>query len=186
LKKLSYFCKPKFVEMSGLYTIPISGLKEGCYSYDFEISNEFFDLFEESEVKEGALKASVEADKRSSHIDLFIRIEGAIRISCDRCLGIFLHPVYCENRLLVKFGREHDESDPDIITVTVDEQELDLKQYFFEYILLALPIQRVHPVDKNGKSDCDPEMLRKLNEHIINNENSSDPRWDELKKIMNN
>jgi uncharacterized protein len=68
----------------------------------------------------------------------------------------------------------------------VDEHELDMKQYFYEYILLALPIKRVHPDDKNGNSTCDPEMLKKLKEHIISEEVESDPRWDELKKLINN
>jgi len=172
--------------MSGIYTIPVSGLKEGRYNYDFEIDKEFFDQFEGSEIREGTLKAAVEADKKSSHMDLNIRIEGMIRISCDRCLGIFSLPVHCENRLIVKFGRTHDESDPDIFTIPPDEYELDLQQYFYENILLALPIQRVHAADKDGNSTCDPEMLKKLKEHIVSGENSNDPRWDELKKIINN
>ena len=172
--------------MSGLFTIPISGLKEGWHSYDFEINNDFFNLFEESEVIEGMLKAFVDADKRSSHIDLTIKIDGAVMIPCDRCLEVFSYPLFCENRLVVKFGKEHDETDPDIITIPVEEHELDLKQHFYEYILLALPIQRLHPDDENGNSTCDPEMIRKLNEHILNNENGIDPRWGELKKIMNN
>ena len=50
--------------MSGLFTIPISGLKEGQHYFDFEIDKEFFEQFEESEVKEGKLTAVVEADKK--------------------------------------------------------------------------------------------------------------------------
>ena len=172
--------------MSGSYTIPISGLKEGSHSYYFEIGSEFLGLFEESEIREGELKASVEADRLISHIDITIRIDGTVRISCDRCLGIFSLPVSCENRLLVKFGKLHDESDPDIISLTEEENELDLSQYFYEYILLALPIQRLHPADESGNSTCDPEMIKRLNEHIINDDIGTDPRWDELKKIMNN
>ena len=172
--------------MSGLFTIPISGLKEGHSSFNFEINNEFFEKFEESEVKNGMFEAFVDADKRSSHINLAIRIRGVVSISCDRCLLVFSHPVDCENRLLIKFGKINDESDPDIITVPADENELDLKQYFYECILLALPIQRVHPVDKNGISGCDPEMLKKLDQHIVNEDYGIDPRWDELKKLINN
>jgi uncharacterized metal-binding protein YceD (DUF177 family) len=172
--------------MSGLFTVPVGGLKEGQHTFSFEINKEFFDQFEDSEVREGMLQATIEADKRSSHIDLSIRILGAVSISCDRCLGLISHPVDCINRLLVKFARTHDESDPDIITMPVDENELDMKQYFYEYILLALPIKRVHPDDKNGNSTCDPDMLKKLKEHIISEEVESDPRWDELKKLINN
>jgi len=172
--------------MSGFYTIPISGLREGKNTYDFGITREFFDQFEESEVKEGNLAVSVEADKSSSHMDLAIRIYGTVSISCDRCLGVFQQPLSCENRLLVKFGKVHDESDPDIITVPVDDNELDMAQYFYEYILLAMPIQRIHPDDSDGNSMCDPKMLSKLKEHTVNEEDNSDPRWDELKKLMNN
>jgi uncharacterized protein len=172
--------------MSGLFTIPISGLKEGCHCYDFEINKKFFDQFEESEIKEGSLNAVVEADKLTTHINLTVRIKGSVNISCDRCLEAFKQPVNCENRLLVKFGRVSNNGDPDIITLPADENELDLRQYFYEYILLALPIKRVHPADKSGKSACDPEMLKKLKEHIADNEMINDPRWDELKKLMNN
>jgi uncharacterized protein len=172
--------------MSGLFAIPISGLKEGRHYYDFEINKEFFDQFEDSDVKEGALRAVIEADKSSSHVGFDIKITGVVRISCDRCLEEFLHPVDCENRLLVRFGKVHDKSDPEIITIPVGENELDLRQYFYEYILLALPIKRVHPDDKSGNSTCDPEMLNKLKEHIITEEKRTDPRWDDLKKLMKN
>jgi len=171
--------------MSGIYTIPISGLKEGQYSYDFEIDKEFFDQFEESDVKEGMLNVTVEADKRSSHIDILVRIRGEVRIACDRCLGIFSYPIVCENRLLVKFGKISEDTDPDIVTVQADEFELDLKNYFYEYIILALPIQKIHPADKNGKSACDQAMMNKLNEHLAKAETGADPRWDELKKLIN-
>jgi uncharacterized metal-binding protein YceD (DUF177 family) len=172
--------------MSGLYAIPISGLKEGRHTYDFRIGKEFFEHFEESDIKDGDLMVSVEAEKRSSHADLTILIAGTVSIPCDRCLGFFPHPLNCGNRLLIKFGRTFDDSDPDIITVPADENELDMAQYFYEYILLALPIQRVHPTDSNGKSTCDPGMLEKLKEHVVTEEEKSDPRWDELKKLMNN
>jgi uncharacterized protein len=172
--------------MSGLFTIPINGLKGGQHYFDFKINKAFFEQFEESEVKQGELSAIIEADKRSSHVDLTIRISGAVSIPCDRCLGMYSQPIDCVNRLLVKFGKTHDDNDPDMITVPPDENDIDLKQYFYEYILLALPIKRVHSDDSSGKSTCDPEMLGKLREHLVGEENESDPRWDELKKLMNN
>jgi uncharacterized protein len=172
--------------MSGIFTIPISGLKVGQHCFDFNIDKAFFEQFEESEVKKGELSAYIEADKRSSHIDLTIRISGAVIIPCDRCLGMYLQPIDCVNRLLVKFGKIADDDDPDMITLPPDEKDLDLKQYFYEYILLALPIKRVHPDNSSGKSTCDPEMLEKLREHVVGEEYESDPRWDELKKLMNN
>ena len=172
--------------MSGSYTIPIGGLKQGQHYFDFKVDKAFFEQFEESEVKEGELAVVVEAGKRPSHVDLVVRIRGTVSISCDRCLGVFSQPVECVNRLLVKFGRIHEDDDPDMITVPADEHDLDLKQLFYEYILLALPIKRMHPDDSRGNSTCDPGMLKKLKEHIVNNENENDPRWDELRKLKYN
>jgi uncharacterized metal-binding protein YceD (DUF177 family) len=171
--------------MSGSYTIGLSGLKEGRHTIDFEIDKKFFESFEESEIKEGSLFANIELEKRSSHIDLFIRISGKVKVCCDRCLEMFFYPVESESRLLVKLGKKIEDSDPDIISLTTDEHDLDLQQYLYEYIHLALPIKRVHPDDQYGNSTCDPEMLKKLRELIVEEENENDPRWDELKKLMN-
>jgi uncharacterized metal-binding protein YceD (DUF177 family) len=98
---------------------------------------------------------------------------------------MFFHPVTCENRLLVNFGKRLHDIDPDILSVPIDEHELDLQQHIYEFILLALPIKRVHPDDDKGNSSCDPLMLEKLEELIVDDENDNDPRWDELKKLMN-
>lgn len=173
--------------MSGLYTIPLGGLKEGRHVFDFEIGKEFFEEFEESEIKEGWLTAYVEMDKSKSHLDILVRISGKVTICCDRCLEMFSKPLESENRLLVKIGKSISDDDPDILSLPSTEHELDLKQHFYEYIHLALPIKRVHPDDKNGKSTCKTEMLEKLNELLVDevNENLSDPRWDELKKLKN-
>lgn len=171
--------------MSGSYTLGFSGLKEGRHLIDFEIDNKFFDNFEESEIKEGDLKAAINLEKRSSHADLSIRITGKVKVTCDRCLDQFFYQVDCENRLLVKFGKKIEDGDPDIISLPSADQELDLRQHFYDYIHLALPIKRVHPDDAEGKSTCDPVMMKKLGEHIVEEESNSDPRWDELKKLIN-
>jgi uncharacterized protein len=171
--------------MAGSYAIPLAGLKEGRHSFEFEINDTFFEHFEESEVREGRLVANVELDKRSTLAELEIRIGGNVIVCCDRCLEMFLQPVNCRDRLIVKFGKSIGEEDPDILSLPADAPELDLKQHFYEFIMLALPIRRIHPDDSRGNSTCDPEMLKKLSEHITEEEHDSDPRWDELKKLIN-
>jgi uncharacterized metal-binding protein YceD (DUF177 family) len=99
---------------------------------------------------------------------------------------MFNQPVGSDNRLLVKFGTINDDSDPEIITVPHDKNELDLKMYFYEFIHLSLPIRRIHPDGAKGISTCDPLMLQKLKEHLVDKEKDDDPRWDELRKLMNN
>jgi uncharacterized protein len=171
--------------MSGLFIIPLSGLKVGHYDYEYVISNKFFDKFEESEIKEGNLIANIELIKRSSHFDITIKIKGGVKISCDRCLEMFLFPVESENRFLVEFGKTTNLDDPDVLIIPPDEKELDLSKYIYEFVHLALPIKRVHPEDENGESTCDPYMMIKLKEHLVENEKENDSRWEELKKLMN-
>ena len=169
--------------MAGLYVIPLSGLKDGRHTYNFEIGESFFAQFEDSEISKGDLAAIVELDKHSTHLDLRFHITGYVETGCDRCLEIYRQPVESDNRLLVKIGSKWDDEDPEMITIPTDEHELDLIQYLYEFISLSLPIQRIHPDDAEGNSTCDPEMIRKLNEHAAPGDN--DPRWDELKKLMN-
>ena len=171
--------------MSALYAIPLAGMKEGRHFFDFKLDREFFEEFEGSEITEGELRADVEMTKRSGHVDLMVTISGTVNICCDRCLDYFPEPISSTNRIIVRYGREAVDEDPDMITVPFDEPELDLKQHFYEFIYLALPIRRVHPDDADGNSTCDPEMLKQLGEHLIDEEKEADPRWDELKKFMN-
>jgi len=40
--------------------------------------------------------------------------------------------------------------------------------------------------DQNGLSTCDPGMLKKLQEYIVNDKDKPDARWDELKNLIKN
>jgi len=172
--------------MSGIYSIPLTGLKEGKHSFEFEIGDDFFDSFENSEVKRGELKAIVSLDKSSAHIELQIDVRGKVEVACDRCLDRFYMPLSSSNWLYIKQGKEWDKDDPDMITMPLDAHEIDLSQFFYEYIHLALPIKRIHPDDKKGRSTCNPVMIRKLEDHLIADDDKTDPRWDELRKLTGN
>jgi uncharacterized protein len=169
--------------MSGLFTIPLTGLKEGRYTYEFVIGDDFFEAFESSEIKRGEMSAGVALDKLSTHLELDITISGSVEVVCDRCLDKFYMPLSCTNKLFVKQGKKWDEGDPDMITMPLDAHEIDLSQFFYEYIHLALPIKRVHPEDSQGCTTCNSEMIKKLREHLITEDDRSDPRWDELRKL---
>jgi len=172
--------------MPGLYSIPLAGLKEARYTYDFKIGDDFFEAFEGSEIQRGELDAVVVLQKSSTHIEFDIVINGRAEVICDRCLDSFYLPLSSVNRLVVKPEREWAEVDPDMITMPLDEHEIDLSHFFYEYIHLALPLKRIHPDDSEGRTTCNPEMIRKLEDHLLSGEEDSDPRWDELKKLTRN
>lgn len=168
------------------YTIPLSGLAEGQYIYDFEVNDRFFEQFAESEVKSGTANCHVLLNKTASLIILNISINGSIRINCDRCLDDFEHPVSYKGTVYVKFDERDSYEDNDIIALPASDNELDMSQLFYDYIHLSLPYQRVHPDDGSGKSSCNSEMIEKLNKHLVNEYSfeNTDSRWDELKNLL--
>lgn len=144
------------------YIIPLKDLKEGCYHYDFEISKAFFKQFPSPEVRTGELAALVELVRRSSFIELHIAIDGFVEVLCDRCLEYYNQPVHTSEKLFIKFGQIPTEESSDVIVISQEQTEIDLAQYFYEYIMLALPYRKIHPVDENGVSMCNSGMLDKL------------------------
>ena len=182
--------------MKGLkeYSIPFKGLKEGKHNFDFELNNEFFEEFENSEIKSGEVKAQVQLTKRTQFLQFDFEMQGRIDTTCDRCLDDLELEMEYSGKLYVKFGDEEEEQSDELIVIPHEEHQFNLAQYMYDSIMLSLPYQRIHPEDEDGNSDCAPEMLERLNSHLIEEEieeeieedEDIDPRWADLKKLLNN
>lgn len=169
------------------YKIPFRGLKNGKHQYEYSIGDEFFEAFSEGEISQGNLMASVELIKRSTGIESFFKISGEVKVACDRCLEEFYYPIEYSGKLFFEFGQEAEEVSDELVIVSPADNYLDLDQFIYEYINLSLPIQKFHPEDENGNSNCNAEMLAKLNSMIVNNDDDEidDPRWDKLRDLIN-
>jgi len=168
------------------FLIPFSNLKVGTYPFEFEINNSFFDYFETSEIKNGRLNVSINFEKQSRMLILIFKISGNVRLICDRCLDEFDQNIQTEKKLIVKLGTEEKEETDEIISIPNSEHAINVAQYIYEFIHLALPTKRVHPTKENGESLCNAEVLKKLKEHQINIVEEIDPRWESLKNIKLN
>lgn len=173
--------------MGGLrqYAIPFKGLKEGKHDFNFVVDNSFFEQFESSEVKRGLVNVQVELIMHSQFLELQFDINGKITINCDRCLEPFVTRITHQAMLYIRFGEKTLEQSDELLILADSENEVPLDQLLFEYIHLALPIQRIHP-EIDGISGCNPEMMEKLNAHDADDtENASeDPRWEKLKGLI--
>ncbi|MBP7506888.1 MAG: DUF177 domain-containing protein [Prolixibacteraceae bacterium] len=170
------------------YEIAFKGLKEGTHLFEFNIDDKFFDKFENSEVKKGTLKADVTLTKQSSLMILDFAVKGHVELICDRCLDNYNQKIKANNKLFVKFGHEEEEMSDDVIVITYEEHQINIAQYLYEIIILGLPIKRIHP-EKKGKSECNPEMVEKLKEYLVEDVSEEEPvdgRWKELKKLLDN
>lgn len=173
------------------YEIPFKGLKEGNHQFKFELDDRFFEKFENSEVEKGILKAKVNLTKQSTLLILEMAVKGKVELMCDRCLNNYQQKIKNKSKLFVKFGIEAKEMSDDVIVIPLDEYHINAAQYLYELVILGLPIKHVHPDDKDGNSTCDPEMVEKLNEYLVDEEDFEekhpiDDRWNELKKLLDN
>ena len=170
------------------YCIAYQGLTDGLHEFEFEITDSFFENFELSEIKKGNLLAHVVLNKKPQLLEFSIKINGTVETTCDRCLDEFDYPIKYNGKLFVKFSTTNGDLDDDVICLSPEENEVSIAQYLYENISLSIPLKRVHPTDKKGNSLCNPVMLKKLKELEINSpaDEDVDPRWDELKKLMEN
>ncbi|OFX85887.1 MAG: hypothetical protein A2W99_17255 [Bacteroidetes bacterium GWF2_33_16] len=170
------------------YRIAYQGLTDGLHEFDFEIDDTFFENLDYSEIKKGSLLAHVILNKKSHMLEFAFKINGLVELTCDRCLEDFNLPIDYNGKLFVKFSSSEEELDDDVICISPDENEINIAHYLYESISLSIPLKRVHPSDKKGKPLCNSEMLKKIKEYQINapTEEDVDPRWDELKKLMEN
>jgi uncharacterized metal-binding protein YceD (DUF177 family) len=169
------------------YCLQFVGLKEGKHHFEYDINNTFFDDFDYQEFEKSDVKADVFLIKKNTHLELDIQIEGIVNVSCDLTLENFDLPIQNTVSLVVKFGDHFEEVDEHLITIPSGSHELDIKQYIYECIVLAVPQKKIHPGVEDGTLDS--EILDRLNEmstdkEIKEKEDNIDPRWDKLKNLL--
>ena len=177
------------------YTIPLRGLKDGVSEFKYVLTNDFFTKIDDPDIQKGNLTAILEIKRTGETFELNFAINGMVQIACDRCLDDMEQPIETKDRLYVRFGKEFAEEDTNIIIVPFDEGEINVAWFIFEFIALNVPLKHVHAYGK-----CNREMTAKLQQVSAYDQNDADneinvdpekeidtdPRWDELKKIIDN
>ena len=143
------------------------------------------------EFQRGTVKANVSLRKKRDIFDFVFKIEGVVIVPCDRCLDDLEVEVDTEETLRVRLGDSFAD-DGDTVVVPESDGEINIAWYLYEFIVLALPMKRVHAPGK-----CNHEMTGKLKKHVVASpdgendefdeegvEESIDPRWESLKNIQ--
>lgn len=173
------------------YSITFKNLSLGEHNFYFVINDDFFTLFPETEINKGKVKIKVIMNVKTNSLFLNFLIKGKVKVQCDRCLDEFEMPIKYKSDLLFEFGDENSDITDvdDKMTISNNETEINLSQHFYEFIHLSLPAKRIHKKDENGKSQCNQEMIEKINKYKNSSksekEKEADPRWEKLKKLYN-
>ncbi len=176
-------------EIRDQFKLRLAGIEDGTYTCSISCDKSFFDIANISNVSDGNLDLQITMTKTEKLVDLVCHFEGIVTAPCDRCLLPVQLPIHTEERLIVKlvpWVEENENEEDDIWILDENTYELDIFQFVYESIFLALPIQVLHENDENGLSTCDPTVLKKLEElspKIEPTEKEIDPRWDALKNL---
>lgn len=184
-----------------VYNIPLKDLPVGSHKYEFKLAQDYFDALDEDLVKKGAVDAIVVVKKNSQTFDISFELKGMVQVPCDRCLEDMDQEIDTTGELVVKFGKEYAEESDKVVIIPEEEGEINLAWFMYEFIALAIPIRHVHPAGK-----CSKSMVSKLRKHLTrtsddeyddfdsfefddeeieeDQEKEIDPRWDGLKKLL--
>lgn len=172
------------MEKESTYLIPISGLALGKHSFQYEVSDEFFSGMDYSEIQHGKVSVNLDIDREETMLVLTFDIEGTVRVMCDRCADEFDLPIESNQVFYIKLGTENAEESDDVMVMPADQHDFDLTSLIYEFIILSIPMHRVHP-----EGECNQEVIDMLNgmqEAAEEDEESIDPRWAALKDIKLN
>jgi len=175
------------------FDISFIGLKEGIHQFEYTIDKKFFDFFNYDEFYDANVKVMLSFLKNTTIFELDFAFSGWVEVACDVTTELFHQPIVADIHLIVKFGDEYNDENEELLIIPHSENKMNVAQYIYEAIVLAVPIKRVHPGVIDGSLHS--EVLEKLKEFEIKDEDQeeeqqenktkeSDPRWNKLKNIQ--
>lgn len=169
------------------YIIPFVGLKLGVHEFEYEISNDFFALFDFEEYNSTAVNVNLKFEKKSTFFELSFKTTGTVNVNCDVTTEAFDLPIENQLFLVVKFGEEFNDENEEVLILPHGEYEINVSQYMYECVVLGVPNKRVHPGVEDGTLESDIiDKLESLSLKENKNENNEeiDPRWNKLKSLL--
>lgn len=170
------------------YDVEFVGLKLGVHQYAFEADQTFFELFGEQDFRKPVAKYAMQLDKRNNLMEVSISMEGSAEVDCDISGEPYTEQLEAELQLVVKFGEEFNNEDPEILVLPHGEYQFNVAQYLYEMFVLSVPQKRVHPQLGEGVGE---EALDLLDQYAPGHveedpasEDETDPRWNKLKDLL--
>lgn len=173
------------------FKLRLAGVASGKHTFSIICDKSFFEINEISELLDGSINLQIIMDKSDKMLNLEFHFRGNVVVECARCLDPVSFNLDFTDHLLVNlipdFSNQYESEDDQVWMINEKDFELDIYQFVYESIILALPSQIIHPDDKKGKSTCNPEFLAKLAQYSVEEkhipEDSIDSRWDALKNL---
>jgi uncharacterized metal-binding protein YceD (DUF177 family) len=174
------------------FDISFIGLKEGVHQFEYVIEKEFFDFFKYEDFYNSNVQVALSFLKKATMFELEFEFSGWVELACDVTNELFHQPIKTSIELIVKFGDEYNDENEELLIIPHTEFKINVAQFIYEAIVLAVPLKRIHPGVADGTLKS--EILEKLKEFELkeqeeptpnqNVNNNIDPRWNKLKDIL--
>ena len=168
------------------YDIHFAGLKDGEHLFEYQIDNHFFELFDYHEFNEVSQRVSVRLQKKSTLMELHFLSQGTVNVNCDITDEPFDLPTESSLNLVVKFGEEYNDDNEELLILPQGEHTLNVAQYIYEILVLSVPAKRVNPNTQSFAQAMETlEALSPKELDEAEDDSQIDPRWNELRKLLN-
>lgn len=168
------------------YEIQLMGLKNGHHEYTYQLDDAFFTCFQNAPVSEGSLGVTIDLEKTDRHLVCQYKINGHVTLICDRSLDSFKFDIELDDQLIFKYGDEFQELSEELITIPHETEKLNMGQYMFEFICIAIPMKRLHPRFELDESEDDELVYQSQpKDNESKDDEQIDPRWEALKNLKN-
>ena len=151
------------VVMEDKFVIALSDLRSGVTEFEWNVGKEFFEEFENEQIRSAGLQARARVQKNASSVLVDLELGGSLTVPCDRCLEDVSLDVDASAALKIRIGvdpdPENDEEDGrELVCMPAGEDDFDFAQLIYDYACLSLPLQCCHP-----EGMCNPLAERYLN-----------------------
>lgn len=164
------------------YLLPLTGSTLGSKLYSFVLDEAFLAFSKFPEASEGKVQLDLTLDKHPAFIALQFCFDGWLRLSCDRCAESYDQPIKGSFSYILKYGDHIEEESDEVMIIPADLHEFDIFQLVYEYLMLLIPLRKLHLPDAQGKSTCNPEILALLDQ--LKPVEVADPRWEALQALI--
>ena len=168
-----------------IHIVGLSTSKPAQFEYEF--GDTFFKDYDAGFVSGSHFTATVVVDKHETFLEASFSIRGSVRLECDRSLELFDEPTSLDKNIVFKYGEESTELTDEIVVIPRDMATLDLGQYVYEFIVLSLPMKRIHPkfrTEEEDEDDAEGKMIYSSGpDESGDDDDEIDPRWEQLKKL---
>lgn len=170
------------------FEIAFVGLKPGVHVYQYTILDSFFEKYGAQDFNDCNAEIKLSLEKHNGFMQLHFDISGSVNVDCDRCGNTLTKELWDEFDIIVKLVEEPEvmneqEEDPDVYYISRGESYLHVSDWIYEFVCLSVPLQRSCEVDKEGKSNCNPDVIAKLKQMETDVQKAANPLWSGLEKF---